>query len=201
MTNSVAALAQRLNLTAGFPYDPDWSAAPDFLELVVNYVLEHKPQTIVECSSGTSTLMLAQACALNAQGRVYSLENGKPYADKTRHFLAQNNLDSIAQVLDAPLLDTTVAGQIYQWYDLGALPMLSIDMLVIDGPPGFIQKNSRLPALDKLMPYLAKTCVIFLDDAGRDDELATVQQWLQDFPDFEQDYLDLARGCAVLRRE
>lgn len=134
------------------PVTADWSAAPDFLQLIIDHCLASKPTTIVECSSGVTTLVLARCCQLNGAGYVYSLENGEKYVGRTRHDLADFVLGDYASVLHAPLVKQTVAGNVYQWYgydehDLSDRP---VDMLVIDGPSGFIQKNSRYPALAML---------------------------------------------------
>jgi len=80
------------------------------------------------------------------------------------------------------------------------LPELNIDLLVIDGPPGFLQKNARYPALPMLIDMLAASCTVFLDDAARQDERDIVKQWLEQFPEFELEYIDNERGCSILKR-
>lgn len=62
------ALCNRIGLNQGVAYDATWSAAPDFLELIVDHALAHKPDVIVECGSGVSTLMLARCCELYGRG-------------------------------------------------------------------------------------------------------------------------------------
>jgi len=191
-------LRDRLDLKQGLAYSRDWSAAPDFLKLVVDHVLEQKPKVVLECSSGLSSVVLAKALALNGEGKLWSLENGAEYGQRTRDQLQRFELEN-ATVLDAPLQTVKLNEEEYQWYDLTTLPDLSIDMLVIDGPPGFIQKNSRYPALPLLLEKLADNAVIFLDDAARDDELELVRQWQQQFPDFKYEYVNLERGCALIQ--
>ncbi|MDQ7016831.1 MAG: class I SAM-dependent methyltransferase [Gammaproteobacteria bacterium] len=190
-------LRDRLNLKQGLPYSRDWSAAADFLKVIVDHVLQHKPKVVLECSSGLSTVVLAKALALNGEGQLWSLENGAEYAQRTRDQLQRLQLE--ATVLDAPLQQVKINEAEYQWYDLQKLPNLSIDLLVIDGPAGFIQKNSRYPALPLLRDKLAPNALIFLDDAAREDELDLVRQWQREYPDFEYEYLNLERGCALIR--
>lgn len=192
-------LCTRLGLPLDVAYDPVWSAAPDFLGLIADHVLAEKPQTIVECSSGTSTVILARCCQLNDQGKVFSLENGAEFADKTRSELARCGLGKHAEVIHAPLVLRKINGQEYQWYDLESLPASSIDMLVIDGPPGFIQRHSRFPALPLLFDKLAKGCTIYLDDAVRQEEREIVAMWQTQFPGLEHRCLDVSRGCSILR--
>ncbi len=198
--SSYLSLEKKLGFDKALPVTEHWSAAPDFLELVSDYCLQEKPQVIVECSSGTSSLILSQCCKLNQRGRVYSLENGEEYAVKTTAQLADFSLTEYCDVIHAPLQDTPVVDEVFQWYTLNALPQIKIDMLVIDGPPGFLQKHSRYPALPILAERLAEHCTIFLDDAARDDEQALVKRWLALYPEFDSDYLDYERGCFILKR-
>ncbi|NTV94780.1 MAG: class I SAM-dependent methyltransferase [Thiobacillus sp.] len=193
------SLRDRLGLRQGLPYSHNWSAAPDFLEQIVDHVLAARPATIVECSSGLTTLMLARCCEMNGKGRVWSLENGPEFAARTRAEIARYGLADRAEVIDAPLVPYTLAGLDYQWYSLAGLPDRSIDMLVIDGPPGFIQRHSRHPALPLLGDRLADGCTVFLDDAARPDEREIVAWWCAALPGLQARFVDNERGCAILR--
>ena len=190
-------LRDRLNLRDGMPFTTDWSAAPDFLKLIVEHALEHKPKTVVECSSGLTTVMLARCCEMNGSGEVLSLENGAEYAEKSRGHLARYQLTQ-ATVIDAPLQTHNIGGNDYQWYAPNGLPDHSIDMLIIDGPPGFIQRHSRYPALPLLFDKLADGCVIFMDDAVRPDEQEIVKMWQASYPGLEHTYIKTEGGCSVL---
>ncbi len=191
-------LCRRLGLDRGIPYTENWSAAADFLELLVDSLLQRPPEIVLECSSGLSTLILAGACRLAGGGRVISLENGATYAEATRAALAVYGLGEIAQVVHAPLRETPLGDGTWQWYDLAALPALRVQMLVIDGPPGFLQPLSRYPALPMLAQRLAPGCRIFLDDAARADERALVARWVDEYHGLAAEYRDTRRGCAVL---
>ena len=198
--SSYLFLEKKLGFDKALPFTEHWSAAPDFLALISDYCLQEKPQVIVECSSGTSSLVLSQCCRLNQGGRVFSLENGEEYAAKTATQLADFSLTEYCEVLHAPLQDTPVDDEVFQWYALETLPAVKIDMLVIDGPPGFLQKQSRYPALPMLAERLAEHCTVFLDDAARDDEQALVKRWLAAYPDFQAEYVENERGCFILKR-
>lgn len=192
------ALGDRLGLRRGLPFSRNWSAAPDFLALIADHALAEKPRTIVECSSGLTTLILARCCELNGLGRVFSLENGTEFAANTRAEIARYGLEHCATVIDAPLEQQTVNGREYQWYDIAGLPDRRIDMLVIDGPPGFLQHHSRYPALPLLFNRLADNGVVFLDDAARPDERELVMKWQTELP-VDHRYVESERGCSVLR--
>jgi len=191
-------LLNRLGLNKGLPYSRDWSAAPDFLKLIAEHALTQHPVTIVECSSGMTSLVLARCSELNGHGHLYSLENGAEYAERSREALEHYNLGWRASVIDAPLERYALGGETYQWYSLAGLPETGIEMLVIDGPPGFIQRHSRYPALPLLYDRLADGCVIFLDDAARQDEQEIVARWLAEFPGLQHQYFKNERGCSML---
>jgi hypothetical protein len=198
-TRGYHALFERLCLSHGAAFDKDWSAAPDFLERIVAHAIKHKPGLIVECGSGVTTLLLARCCAMNRRGEVFSLENGVEYVVKTRMEITRHGLETCASTLYAPLTPYMIEDREYQWYTLRDLPERSIDMLVIDGPPGFIQKHSRYPALPLLYDKLADGCAIYLDDAARPDEREVVAMWLARYPALSHEYVDAERGCSILR--
>ena len=192
------SIKHRLKLDQELPYTKNWSAAADFLEIIINHCLQKKPDIIVECSSGLTSLVLARSCQLNDHGQVYSLENGEEYVAKTKQQLASSGLEQYAKVIHAPLEPKNINNHDFMWYSTDNLPELTIDMLVIDGPPGFIQKHSRFPALPLLYEQFADYCVIFLDDASRDDEKAIIDMWLKAYPDLTHEYIETERGCSKL---
>ncbi len=203
LPTSYQSVCQRLGLGRDLPVTKDWSATPEFLAIIAEHCLSVSPDVIVECSSGATTLVLAQCCRLSGNsGHVFSLENGLQYADRTRQNLEDFSLQAYASVIHAPLVDTRAGDDTFQWYQTDELKqqVSGIDCLVIDGPPGFIQKQSRYPALPALFSLLAEDAVIFLDDAAREDEKQLVQRWLSEFPGLELEYIDVPRGCAILSR-
>jgi len=193
------SIKKELHLKKELPITPDWSAAADFLELIKNHCLKAKPKTIVECSSGATTVVLAKCCEINKQGKVFSLENGEEYAFNTHNNVKDFGLEEYADVIHAPLETIEVNGESYQWYESKKLPDKKIDMLVIDGPPGFIQRHSRLPALPLLFDQMADQSIVFLDDAARDEEIEIVEMWLGISPSVSHEFVELERGCSVLR--
>ena len=197
---SYQSLENSLGFEAALPVTENWSAAPDFLTAISDYCLLNKPGTIVECSSGVSSLVLSKCCQINQWGHVYSLENGEEFVAQTQQQLDSYFLSEYCDVFHAPLQNVQLNDQSYQWYNLNRLPDFEIDLLVIDGPPGFIQKHSRYPALPLLHEFLAKHCVIFLDDAAREDEQELVRSWLEVYPEFQAEYIENERGCSILKR-
>jgi len=188
-----------LHLEKELPITPDWSAAADFLELIKDHCLKAKPKTIVECSSGATTVVLAKCCEINKQGKVFSLENGEEYANNTQKNINEFALDNYSEVIHAPLETVAINNKSYQWYESKNLPDKKIDMMVIDGPPGFVQRHSRLPALPLLFDQMADQSIVFLDDAARDDEKEIVDLWLGVHSGVSHEFVETERGCSILR--
>jgi len=198
--SSYQNLEKALGFEKALPVTKDWSAAADFLTIISDYCRQNKPKTIVECSSGTSSLVLSRCCQLNQHGHVYSLENGQQFVDQTQQQLGDFSLSGFCEVVHAPLQNIQIGDENFQWYELYNFPVSKIDLLVIDGPPGFIQEHSRYPALPLLYDQLADECAVFLDDAARDDEQEIVVRWLTAYPEFRAEYIENERGCFILKR-
>lgn len=176
-----------------------WAASPDFLLQVVKHALREKPMTIVECSSGTSTLVLARACQLNGQGHVVSLEHDPHYAQSTRDSLRLNGLAPYATVIDAPLLPVRIGEERWHWYAHDLLPS-AIDLIVVDGPPGTTQALARYPALPLLKDKLAHQATVFLDDANRPDEVEIIRRWQSEFGLVRAPGVPTEKGIAILQK-
>lgn len=185
---------------ATLPRSRGWAASPDFLQVLIGQVGDHGPRVVVECSSGLSTVVAAALCRNRGDGKVYSLEHDPVYAEKTRRLLAARGLDQWAQVIDAPLVPTTVDDWSGQWYDLSRLPQdIRAGLLVVDGPPSTLSPLARYPALPLLRSRLAPGARVVLDDADRDDEREIVRRWLRSERGARTEAVDdCEKGCAVV---
>jgi hypothetical protein len=185
---------------ATLPRSRGWAASPDFLQVLIGQFRDHQPRVLLECSSGLSTVVAAALCRNRGAGRVYSLEHDPVYAAKTRRLLAAHCLDQWAQVVDAPLVPTTLDDWSGQWYDLSRLPEdIRADLLVVDGPPSTAARLARYPALPALRSRLAAGARVVLDDADRDDEREIVRRWLSREQGARVEAADeCEKGCAVV---
>ncbi|QGZ37806.1 methyltransferase family protein [Pseudoduganella flava] len=189
-----------LGLTHSLPDTRGWAASPDFLLELTRHAQAERPRFVVECSSGTSTLVLARCMQINGAGKVYSLEHDPIFARQTRQQLARHGLSDWAVVLDAPLTAQDFGGATWPWYSTTGLPAAGeIDMLVIDGPPQATRALARYPAGPALFGRLAPGAAIFLDDARRPDEQQILRRWADEYPEIEQRPLACEKGAAVLR--
>lgn len=197
---ALQGLYTELGLKHSLPDTRGWAASPDFLLEMARHALAERPQLVVECSSGTSTLVLARCMQINGTGKVYSLEHDPAYARQARQQLARHGLSDWAVVLDAPLAAQDFDGATWPWYATDGLPAIEeIDMLAIDGPPQATRSLARYPAGPALFGRLAPGAAVFLDDARRPDEQEILRRWALQYPEMEQRQLNCEKGAAVLR--
>lgn len=178
-----------------------WAIAPDFANLIVSHVYECKPKIILEAGSGISTLIAAYCLKEIGEGTIVSLENTEKFAVKTADNIIKHGLQSIANVVHAPIEEIVIGEETWLWYETHQIKHLtSIDMLIIDGPPSHIQKMARYPALPFLFNVLSENAVVILDDCKRDDERKIVDRWLREFHGLQCEWVDTEKGAAILRK-
>lgn len=197
---SLVSLLQTLQPKIPFPATRGWAASPDLLKYLTKEVFTRKPQSILEASSGVSTLVLAYCLKQLGAGRVVSLEHNEKYAELTRKTLAEHGVEAFATVITAPLVEYALNGETWQWYDLTELAVdAPVEMFVIDGPPGYIQPLSRYPALPLCEPLLADDCLLVLDDGNREDERRIVELWSYGKTGVTANFIDLEKGAFEVR--
>ncbi len=166
------------------PWSP-WALFPVDLLDILTTIESTDAETIVECGSGISTVYIARTLRSRGNGHLFSLEHDERWADLVSGLLRRSGLTEFATIVAAPLCDIEVEGRNMQWYELpdGFLHELpSIDVLLVDGPPGYIAPEIRFPALPILWDHLSSDATIFLDDAHRDEEQRILGHWLKRFP-------------------
>lgn len=190
---ALISLLTTMNLRHPLSPTRGWVASPDLLLLLYRTVSEKQPQLIVECGSGTSTLVLAHAAAQYG-GRVVSLDHEAAFAEATKAELARQGLS--ADVRLAPLTD--VEGM--TWYDPAAVSDLTgIDLLFVDGPPTDTGALARYPALPLLWERCAPTLTVLLDDTSRADEKEISARWCSEYG-LSATPISLEKGAHRLER-
>lgn len=163
----------------------EWAASRDLLQFLYRLVRREKPQLVVECGSGISTVILAEALRKNGGGRLISLEHDPDYYAKTRQLLVEFDLEA----------DLRLARIVDGWYDPLHVPTEPIDILFIDGPPGGEARYPAFPALQ------AQSGIVVLDDARRIGEQVNLNRWLRDYPEWKAWRIEHKRGTALLARD
>ncbi|MTV26657.1 class I SAM-dependent methyltransferase [Nitriliruptoraceae bacterium ZYF776] len=194
---ALVALYAEMRPERSIPRTRGWAASPDLLRTCWDLVVHERPELVVECGSGASTVVLASACRRNGRGHVVALDHEERFAQRTRDLLTAHGLEGWADVRTAPLqpLDDGVS-----WYRLAEVPRGPVDLVLVDGPPAGRDPEARAPTLEVLAPRLSPHATIVVDDYVRDAERATVAGWLERFPDLELEVIKAEKGAAILRR-
>lgn len=188
-----------LDIKDPLPPMRSWAISPDYANLLLSVIKENRPNIVVETGSGVSTLIAAYALKQLGCGRLISFEHDREFALKTGQRIERHKLKDIAMVIYAPLKLMTVGDKEFLWYDVKEIDELGpIDLLIIDGPPGYIQPLSRYPALPILEKCMNGDGLIVLDDAHRNDEKEIINLWLDKYRDLEVEFISTEKGAAIL---
>jgi len=177
-----------------------WALDPETAGYVLRHVMDYKPQLVVELGSGVSTVITAYAMEKNGFGRVISFDGEAEFAERTRKLLSLHGLDQRAEVRHAPLVPLDIDGWEGVWYEIDAFSDLgpaSVNLLIVDGPPGSTSPLARYPALPVLLEHLGPDGRVLLDDSARGDETEILQRWQE--MGWAAEVLPVGDGAAMLR--
>jgi predicted O-methyltransferase YrrM len=194
------ALYRDIGPEQALPRMHGWAAGPDLARFLYQEVVEHGRSTVLECGSGSTTVILAYACRAIGAGRVVALEHDAKFAAATRKMLEERGLSKWAEVRDAPLGEVAVGDSTWLWYDPASLADGPFDLVLVDGPPGGTGPEARYPAVPMLIDRLADDALVVLDDARRADERAIGERWAAEFDGFSLEWLPHDHGTLLLRR-
>lgn len=197
---ALLSLHKQIPLRAPLPPLTGWAASPALAQTLHALVRDVQPRHVVELGSGASTLVVAYGLEANGFGHITSLDQDAHYGAATTEQLRLHGLTARARVVHAPLRPWTLDGQTWSWYDLTDLPDEKIDLLIVDGPHGELQRLARYPALPALIDRLAPDAVIVLDDANRPDEQRILDRWCERYEELALSYAPSPKGTAILRR-
>ena len=174
------------------------ASSPDFLILVIEILERTKPGVIVETGSGTSTIVISEWLAEHLPDTIHiALEHKSVFARRTMERIRNQN----THVIHAPMNPYHIDGETFQWYDLETIKDLhQIDLLIVDGPPGPVNKYARFPALPLLQDKMTSMATVLLDDGIRADEQEIARRWSDKY-DLELTYHDLEKGAFELSFE
>jgi Methyltransferase domain len=168
----------------GFLPWSEGAMSPAGLATVATEISFAERRCVVELGSGVSTVVLARL-ARQLRGRIWAVEHHPGWAGWVRRQLDRDGLGAVATVIEAELVahPRGLAGA--PWYDeraLGELPAEGIELLLVDGPPGYGEgmAGSRYPALPLLGERLAPGALAVLDDADRPAEREILDTWERD---------------------
>lgn len=158
-----------------------WALDTPAIDRLAQLLRKHRPSTVVEFGSGTSTLLIAGILAelKTPNSTLISCEQDSAWAERMRALLTEAGLQDIAHVLNLPLAPATVeqpAG--FAMTDEAELLLRAHppQLVLVDGPI-LSSGASRLGTLDLVKPFIEGDALVLLDDALRDAELLIAEAW------------------------
>ena len=186
MNADILAMTQLNGLLNG-EYLPitEYSLRPYTIVHILNEILINNRKTIVEFGSGISTIAISYLIkqkGLNV--KLLSFDHDDKWQEAINYKYIKENSGEI-EMVHAPLSTTTNGineGQ--RWYDEGIihnkLKNQKIDMIIIDGPLGGLNKFARYPAISIVKKYLDKNGLVVVDDITRPDEKRIVEDLISE---------------------
>lgn len=198
---SLLSIFFTINPDLPLPDTKGWAAAPDLLKKIAEVILLEKPEYVVETGSGVSTIIIGYCLKKLGKGKLLSLEHDTKYAEINRNQISFHGLDGIATIVHAPLKEIEISGRKWLWYNTESFNIdKSIDVLIIDGPPGHVQKLSRYPAIPILYKRLNARSKIIVDDGRREDEKTIVALWEKEFDGLQSEFFETENGAFVISK-
>lgn len=179
------------------PVFTEWTIDGDLLKIIIDDIYNKKYNiNILELGSGLSTIILSQILNKLNNGKLYSIEHDRIFYEKTKKLLELNKLDNICDLFFSPLENVYINGIKWIWYNTYFLSKVNnIDILIIDGPPAYIQKMSRFPALPILIDKLNYNISIYLDDGNREDEKKIIREWKNLYKELNFEFINTLKGA------
>lgn len=179
------------------PVFTEWTIDSDLLKIIIDDIYNKKYNiNILELGTGLSTIVLSKILNKLNNGKLYSIENDRIFYEKTKKLLELNKLDNICDLFFSPLEDVYINGIKWTWYNIYFLSKVNnIDILIIDGPPAYIQKMSRFPALPILIDKLNYNISIYLDDGNREDEKKIIREWKNLYKELNFEFINTFKGA------
>ena len=187
-------LKEKVGNEITLPSSRGYAASPDFLNEVLDTIKAIQPKKIVEASCGISTVSISEFLLKNGLTNVehIALEHDEFYAKKCQSKVRNPN----SKVILAPITEHNINGKKWKWYGIDQLQnMTDVDLLIVDGPPAYLQKNSRYPALPLLLKKLTNNCVVLMDDCYRPQEQNILALWKKEFQ-FDYEILFSEKGIG-----
>lgn len=179
-----------------------WALSPEALEWIRQFIQERGIRSVLELGSGQSTLMLAslvrdeilKSADGSAALKAIAVEHDEKYSEQTYNLLKSIELEQYVTLHHCPLMN--------RWFDMRFVPVEEVDLILIDSPPYHVAPMSRLPAIEKLKPFIKAGTWIILDDYHRETEKLIVKQWLESYPGLKLiGKVSIDTGLAVMRVE
>ena len=92
---ALIGIYQTLPLKQALPPLRGWAGSPDYLSILAAKILQKEPKIVVECGSGSSSLVIGACLKKLDSGHCYSLDHNPEFAQQTRNALINQDRKSV----------------------------------------------------------------------------------------------------------
>ena len=136
-------------------------------------------------------------------GKLTTVEHNDAWGTVVRSQIERERLTDVVDVVPSSLEPHSASWSGAPWYSADSVALLpgGIDLLLVDGPPGYGEDmaHSRYPAMSALAHRMAPNGLVMLDDADREPEREIVARWSEEVPGWTFG-IDSTSGLAVGNR-
>jgi predicted O-methyltransferase YrrM len=198
--SQISGLLQIQNAMAGKPVlrpMRGWAISPDAMNWILADLQERAAPIVIEFGSGQSTVIFAAALK-HRNGKLFSVEHDPEYCAVIQRQVTACGLLEQVEFVHTPLRETSFEAQICS-YNTSALPDISADIVLVDGPPDTYGALTRLTPLRWAAQHLKPGGAIFLDDSAREFEQACLKQLVSEYPKLRLIPRNAEKGLTELR--
>jgi predicted O-methyltransferase YrrM len=157
---------------------------------------------VAELGSGISSVVIGRLLRERG-GTLTTLEHDPAWAALVRSQVDREGLGDVVEVIASSLEPHPSSWAGAPWYSRDSVARLpeEIDLLLVDGPPGYGEgmSHSRYPAMDALADRVGDGGLVALDDADRTPEREIVDRWTREHPGWTFG-IDAEAGLALGKR-
>lgn len=202
--NRIDALLSILNTietSHSLPIMRSWTISSEYGLDLINTYIDHDG-TSIDIGSGISSLLLGYVKKeKGGKRRVISIEHSEEYFEASKVELEKHGLIDHVEIYYCPLIDYTLEGKTWKWYDISKIDNISnVSLISVDGPPGSTQDLTRYPALPILKDFITENTIVFLDDAYRKEEKEIAEQWEKEL-ELSKTLIDSQHGHYKLQKK
>lgn len=176
-----------------------WAYSTKTLAHLEQHIIQNGIQSVIECGSGHSTLLLADLHDRGIISNWLSLEHNPAGYEHMLKLLRQAGYTT-PNICLCPLVNTW-AGRWYNMTDAAyrLLRQNPANLVIVDGPPDHIAVAARYPAVPLLKPYLKRPATIILNDADCPDQQQIVDRWTRKWGLTLIEQVPTDKGMAILK--
>lgn len=198
--DALLSIHQLLKFRHPLPVMGSWAISSDYAYLFIQHIFQNSKGDVLDVGSGITTLLAGYALEKRGEGKVISLEHDKSYYNEMQRLIRLHELEHVVDLYYCPLINHTLNGKKWLWYDVSAVKNLAnVNLISVDGPPESTQSLARYPMAPVILTQVGSNPTILLDDGARTGEKNIAKKWASEY-NLSAKYLKIAKGLFIFKK-